>query len=444
MKWWVLIVFAAWVRAVDLDTIPDNTWIKLNISYSYPSGYTGAFYLRFWCDFTWDADSQRILFWEGYGGDHNQMGGSIYANAIYEFKPAAQTVRLLKLSTYWDNPAYNVFNPGSGPVTPHPRHSWGAFRYIPEYKAVYLGSGACGGGADSWICSDLWKYHSPSDTFIKINAAIPDSQLIRPGYGVCYNHFPGSDTLWVFAPDGGTWVQAYVFNLAAETWSRAIDYGTKTYGLSFTAEDPARGQILVWTSEGFYFMERATAKMTRIANQPDTLPASASAGVMAFLPKYGCYFIYSPSSAQAWIMNPADTSWHRVADNNDPGKRIDRYFVYDPLNDVLATFNVDNEYHVFRYKPDGGTGADFRKPPPAGDAMRISPNPFGAASRISVSGLKGPFTVSLYDLSGKRCAFFPFASNHAVLDGRKLAQGVYIVRLAAEGSIFEKRVILIR
>jgi hypothetical protein len=445
MRIWILIVFSACLQAIDLDTIPDNTWLKLNVAYSYPPGYTGAHNLRFWCSFTWDADSERILFWEGYIGSHNQVSGSIYANAVYELKPAAETVRMLKLSTYWDNPGYNVFNPGSGPVTPFPRHTWGSFRYIPEYKSVYLGSGACGGGAGSWICSDFWKYHIPTDSFIKIDAVIQDSALIRPGYAVRYNYFPGSDTLWAFAGDVGSWVQAYAFNLATEVWSSRINYGPRTYGLAFTAEDPSRGQILVWTAQGFFFMDRAMARMERIANQPDTslLSSRGSDGVMAYIPKHDCYFIYDPDSAQVWVMHPADTSWTRVTDNNDPGKRIDMYFAYDPVNDVVATFNVSGEFHVFRYKPDGSSAAGPAVQAAGLPGLFVSPNPAGRTAWISLKEKKAA-EVRIYDLKGRLCGSLRAAANsgRVAWNAAGMPAGVYTAVVLSGSSRYSQKFIL--
>jgi hypothetical protein len=433
------------VLAIDLNSIPDNTWIKLdNITMVFPSGYTGNFNLRYWCNFVWDPDSQRILFFEGYGGSHNQInGGGIYANAIYSFLPANETVRLINVSTYWINTGYSAYVAGSGPETPHPRHTYGGFKYVPKYKNIYMAFGACA-HAPNCDTKDMWKYHIPTDTWTKIAAPWPDNDL--GGYDANFLHLPGSDTLWVFTQNSGTWISLHAFNMADETWSQKIDYGVRTHSSRHGAEDTLRRRMLYLSSTGYHFLEPSTGALTKFADTTDGLPANA---VMTYIPKYDRYFIYSRWDQEIWILNPADTSFELAANNNDPGKRIDRYITYDPLNDVIATFNVDNEYHVFRYKPET---TSVEKVGLVADRVKIlvSPNPFNSTVKIMVRryayGVRRVST-QIYDISGKLVKdFTPYASRITpytfAWNTAALPSGIYILRATVGSRTFTKRIFL--
>lgn len=435
MKLMMFLMLMTVTWAVDLDNIPDNTWIKLDgVTREFPAGYTGDFSRRFWCTFTWDQDSGRILFYEGYNGSHNQAGSSIYANAVYSLTPADEKVCFVNLSTYWDNPTWDTYVTGSGPETPHPRHTYGAFKYVSKYKNIYMAFGACAHTA-SCDATNLWKYHVPTDTWTKITTPLPDAEI--GGYDANFAYLPGSDTLWVFTQNSGTWINLYAFNMADETWTQKINYGVRTYGSRHAAEDTLRRCVLYLSATGYHFLDPAAGSLVKFADTSDGLPANA---VMTYIPKYDRYFIYSSGKKEVWTLNPADTTWTRIASNNDPGKRIDRYIAYDPMNDVVATFNVDGEFYVFRYKPEVSS-ASRPAPQTVMTGFTTSPNPARNTVRITV---KGASSLSVFNCSGKRVADLHHHAGTALWNAGNLPSGVYIVRAEAGGHLLKKAVTVIR
>ncbi|MCZ2250017.1 MAG: hypothetical protein LC111_14760 [Bacteroidia bacterium] len=327
-----------------------NDWVKLtSTKYVYPDGYNGTFSQRSWCNFTWDPDAQQILFYEGYRGDHGQTAGSIYANAVYALTPADQTVRLLNLSN-WTNPSYNEHVQGPGPEMPHPRHTYGGFLYVPSQQSVYLGFGAC---SKSSNCQkqDLWRYSVSSATWTKITAALPDGQI--GGYNTVFGYLPGSEVLWAFSPrtDGSTWLNIYSFDLVASKWSAKVKYGKDVNGLEHVAPDPIGQRFLVATSAAprLAYFDPKEGKLTPFASVPAGFPTDQVA--MTYVSKHKVIFVYSAKSKKVGIMDPATGNYTDIVHPTDPGERMDRYLAYDEANDVVAMFNSQGEYWVFRYVP---------------------------------------------------------------------------------------------
>ena len=213
---------------------PGGDWMKIGaVHYDLPAGFGGQLNLRFWCNFVWDSDQSRILFSEGYLGDHGQSGGSIYANTIYSLTTDDATVHLLHLSETWKNPAYDSFVSSVTPAAePHPRHTYGGFTYASGRRTIYLVSGAC--AHDAATCTlpgaDAWKYDVTAQKWSAL-PAVSDGRF--GGYDGDLQKLPSEDKLWYFSPEtsGSGWINVYSFDLTTEKWSAAIDYGTRINAL---------------------------------------------------------------------------------------------------------------------------------------------------------------------------------------------------------------------
>ena len=80
------------------------------------------------------------------------------------------------------------------------------------------------------------------------------------------------------------------------------------------------------------------------------------------------------------------------------------------------------------------------------------PNPFGAATRVEFALPRaGPARLEVFDLAGRRVRVLADGSHepgrYAIPwdgtdgDGRKLAAGVYVLRLDAAGRVLTRRVV---
>jgi hypothetical protein len=297
-----------------------------------------------------------MLFYEGYLGSHGQAGGTIYANTLYALHVGAKTVELIRLTATWSNPEYDTFVLVDGPPEPHPRHTYGAFGYVPQRDSVYLGFGACAhspstcpGGSPA---DDVWRYEVGTDTWARIEAPLPDAAI--GGYGSVFAFLPGSDDLWAFSPrrDSSNWLNVYRFDMQAEAWSAKSSYGQDVAGLLHAVADPDRNLFWLWTAlEGTAKLRRfdpATEQLEEVTSSPATLP---STGAMAYLTPHRSLLLYSAEADALWLYAPDSDTWTELSSPNDPNERIDHYLAYDPLDDVVVTFNVAGEFWAYRYTP---------------------------------------------------------------------------------------------
>lgn len=333
------------------DPGANNTWVQIpDIKLDLPAGYGGKLDRRFWCSFVWDDDAQRVLFYEGYGGDHGQTGGSIYANTLYSLTPEDQTVHLLHLTESWANPGYNSYTTNGAPVEPHPRHTYAGIHYAAGRKTVYLVSGACAHDVATCTIPDAWKYDLVADSWKPIAGPLPDKSL--GGYGSSLVGLPGEDTLWYFSPrtDGSGWINLYSLDLNTDLWSSKINYGSDVAGLVRAVADPKRHQLLVWTSGANKLLtfNPTTQTMSPVAGVPSDF---LGGGTMTYIPKYDRFFFYQPQTKEIWTYAPSTGTFEVVKHQDDPGKRVDNYLVYDPKLDVVVVFNIDREFWQLRYVP---------------------------------------------------------------------------------------------
>ncbi|MBL8025288.1 MAG: T9SS type A sorting domain-containing protein [Fibrobacteres bacterium] len=418
----LLFAINAAIFSMNLTSLPANTFVKVTpITHEFPNGYTGSFAKRFWCNFTWDNDSGRILFYEGYQGSHNQVGGSIYANAIYSFTPADSKVKMLNLSN-WSNPSYDHHVADSGTASPHPRHTYGGFKYISKFKSIFMGFGAC---AHDVTCTsgDIWQYDLTLKTWTEIGKPLPaDGQIGESTYNSKFGYLEGSDTLWVFAPrrDASGWLNIYSFNLSTHKWSAKLNYGTSVANLVCIAEDNSRKHILMWTSNNgnkFWYFSPITEKITQLPAPPAELKTS---GKIVYVPKHDRYVIYDNS--KVWSLNPVDTTWSEIASSGIPGTRFDDYFAYDVLNDAITMFDINGAYWVYRFTPVSSTSEKTG----VINNLHFSAFPNPAKNIIDFSSNSKNTVYNIYDISGRIIA--TLYGSKCKWDAAGIPAGIYTVK----------------
>jgi hypothetical protein len=428
------------VFPLNLQTLPENTWTPLQNT-AYQIGRSGFYEYRAWCNMKWDADSQRILFWEGLDtGTY-----SIYANALYSLDPAAETVRLLSYSSYWVGNG-NQFTPGAPPETPHPRHCYGAFEYAQKRHALYMGFGACSGSSN---CENthIWKWDPASGAWTEC-APVWTSY----NYDQNFMHFRGSDTLWILGPNSGGWVSLYAFDLAAEALSPSLSYGMASFAAydGMTAVDTLRQTALFSTSAGFYVFTPGTHSLARIAGAPAGISGGVAA--IAYVQKQDLFFIHDWANASDWAYHPANQTWDSLqtvaspSDASGMGQNSrHRNIVYDPVADLLVIHGADG-FKAIRLNP-AAMGFRLLQPKAATSvSLVVSPNPVGSFGRILVSGSDRIGRLSVTGIDGRGVADLTAGARDGAVswDTRSLPAGVYIVKLESASGTACRRVLVMQ
>lgn len=365
----MLLMFASSAVAGEKDAfakLAPNTWTPLGgVAYKFPKEYTGKFNMRFWCNLAWDPDGKRILFYEGYVGSHGHKY-SIYANAMYSLEPAEKTVRLVNLSTHWKSGGGHYrYQATKAPPSPYPRHTWGAFIYVPKYKRVYIGTGAA--GAENGKKADtFWSYDVAKNAWTDVTGKKPGPT----GYQTHFAHFAGSDTLWVFTNRGGSWMNLYAFDMKKQAWAEKQIGRTNGFGASHVAIDAKRKLALVRASfrkpfaSAFAIFDPAKKSLTPLKHPPEISTSSR----MAYIPKHDKFFIHDPGGRKKkgedggkgkdWVYDPADSKFTQVKASNGDTLRMDNYLTYDALNDIVVIYTIKNQFKVFRYVPEKSPAKD--------------------------------------------------------------------------------------
>lgn len=334
----------------DAVKLAPNAWTPLGkVNYDFPAEFTGQFNLRFWNTMSWDRDAERILFWEGYKGSHGQQY-SIYANAIYSLTPADRTVKLINLSTGWKSGGgHYMYQPTSQPASPYPRHTWGAFTYVPKYKRIYIGTGAA--GAAHAKANNYWSYDVTKRTWTDVTGTLPGPT----GFQTHFAHFTDSDTLWVFSKATGGWTCIYAFDMSKQSWAEKHIGKTDAFELSHVAVDRKRGKALVRVSfrkpfeSRFAVFDPAKPELTPIPH-PAQITERAR---MVYIPRHDRYFIHDPASGTDWTCDPATGQFRQIKASPGDKLRMDNYIVYDEANDLVVIYTIEDQFKLFRYVPEG-------------------------------------------------------------------------------------------
>ena len=365
-----------------------NTWTPLGkVTYRFPKEYTGRYNQRFWCNLTWDSDSRRILFYEGYKGSHGHKY-SIYANALYSLRPAEKTVGLVNLSTGWrSGGGWYRYQRTQSPPSPYPRHTWGALIHVPKYKRVYIGPGAAG-AENGKKANTFWSYDIEKDTWTDVTGK-------RPGptnYQTHFAHFGDSDILWIFSSRKGNWTNLYAFDMRKQDWAKEQVGRTRGFSVQHVAVDTKRKRALVRISSrqpfasNFSIFDPGKKTLTPIRH-PKEITRKAR---MAYIPRHDTFFIHDPEGGKDWICNPGKGEFRPIEASNGDKLRMDNYLAYDPVNDIVVIYTISGQFKVFRYVPAKDPAAEKADRQKASvrhlcDLAVSHPRPAGAPKRSDVS-----------------------------------------------------------
>ncbi len=178
---WLLLLVASTASGFDFGSMQANRWYHVTPAYQFGAhGGPGSGYEnRHWSNLRYNSDKETLIF---YGGFRSPVVGNscIYANALYEYFPATDEVRLESLANWFCNTGNGgstspqSFYPIVGlPDTPKPRHTYSQFVYAAS--SVYLMHGSM--GSDQHL-HDFWRYSYLSSSWSKLgdnsDAGLPD------------------------------------------------------------------------------------------------------------------------------------------------------------------------------------------------------------------------------------------------------------------------------
>jgi hypothetical protein len=93
----------------------------------------------------------------------------------------------------------------------------------------------------------------------------------------------------------------------------------------------------------------------------------------------------------------------------------------------------------------------YADPAAAGDGPRIFPSPYrpGTDGSLTLAPVPDGATITVYDLTGQTLARLPVSAGRAQWDGRDgsgrpAGSGVYVVRIAAPGGSWTRKIVLQR
>jgi hypothetical protein len=222
----------------------------------------------------------------------------------------------------------------------------------------------------------MWYYTPATDTWTKCPIEMEENGR----YDFNFIHFPRSDTIWIVVKNIGTWTKLRAFDMATETWSDLLDYGIPTFSKSWDADEDTLRQEALVSSDGdpvrFYIFEPTDHSFTELDNVPSALSGNHA---IVYIPKHDLYFIHDYANGTDWTFHPADRTWQQVQTTDSPADRIDRYIVYDPLNDLIIIDN--NPFHAIRFVP-GTTSVETGKREGVDAGLR-------ASLRLGVYNLRG-------------------------------------------------------
>ena len=404
-----------------LETVfPDYQWTWDNGVYGVtgPGSVIGA-----WGGGAYDTKRDRLILW---GGGHNNYRG----NEIYLFDVAT-----LKWIRYTDPTPHPV---DCGQVnsdgTPNSRHTYGGLEYITHADRFFASGGALncnsgGCGADKTWTFDFdakqWTDRLPTGT--KPPTACEDACAYDPNSKRLYwsdNNYAGN----------GRGVYSYDFD--TNVWTR--HNGTGHYAQTAVV-DPKRKLL--------FFIGAGIVHVYDIGNNNYADQSWTTTGGSSVVGANDPGLAYDPvldrvvawNGGSVYALNPDTKAWTAYNAANAPTPAsVGTYGRWRYVPSVNAFINVnDHQQNVYFYKLTAGTGTGLTSPnrAVADNDIRISPNPFASAARISLGNGRGG-KIQILNLQGKLISTLCNDPGKDILwDASGLAPGIYLLKTAVRGKI---------
>lgn len=368
----VCVLGCAAAHAVDLKSLPPNTWVEVKPQIEQPANADekGTWNNAGWNKLVYDGAGKRVLFYDRWY-DAKHGGYTIYGNCLYAFDPLSAKLTPIKIA-HWQRIKDQHYRTEPLPEnakepSPCDRHVYHAFDYAPELKAVFICNGANQAAANGGVkghdnCANTWRFDFEAHTWTQIASKDHPRNDLEDGMAWC----PDTKSI-VYAGHGKVWI----FDTATGQWRTAKEKLPRTHmGMTVFHDPPRKRMLLVGggmygkmddKGGGFncvYAFDPIAEKITKLNDSP----VPHCRGALAYDGKRDCFFSVanfdSTSGTQAGGMfryDPKLDAWSEVTCANAlPGKKSPDHawmpLCYDAANDCLWGM-VGVNFHVFRYEP---------------------------------------------------------------------------------------------
>jgi hypothetical protein len=432
-----------------LTTMTANKWIAFPTTQmsrvtpdpaAYPGiqGATGIYAIMdAWGGGAFDTRRSRLLIW---GGGHNDYWG----NELYAFD--VDSLKWLRLTDPCPNPNLcGQVNPDGSPNT---RHTYSGLAYISHADRFFAcgGAPACPGGGcginNTWtfdLSTNKWKNMNPSGDIPRTNCED--------------NCAYDSVTKKVYYFDGSGGLYAYDYDV--NSWTKLTDDGRYNYNC---VVDPKR-RLLLSIGHGNVFAYS-------LAGGSLVSQAWTTTGGTDFIAKGAMGLAYDSKTDQivgwhggaVYALNPDTKVWTAYTAANAPvpnsNGTFGRWRYIPKYNAFIIPCRVADNTYFYKLSAGGGNAVEKRDLAARSPTLKASPNPFNAFTEISLAGipLSEKSSLILTDIRGKvlerlaTASMIRGADGQSVyrLDGSKLRNGVYFVRLSGQGKSWSVRLLRTR
>lgn len=344
------------VWALDLANLEPNRWHQVEPRWRYLTGLgNGAYQGRGWGTLRAVPRRGTVVFYEGFGPGR-RGNYCIYANALYEFDPAAERVDMLSIGNWYCQSGGKTVPLPENEVAPTPRdrHTYAQFAYAPTTDRVYLAAGAS--SSSDGHPRDFWSYSLSSRQWEKLGD-IPEG--IPAWDCTCERNLIWSardNRLYFFVGANAV----YAFDLGDKAWKALSTKGTPRAIGSHGAYDARRHRFVFygnnWTSDergsdALVMFDAATATWSN-APVSSPWPPPKSYAALEYNDRHDAYMLHGGRGHNdTWAYLPAQQRWVRIATPKPavPGG-VSTYLAYDNRNDILVSFAGQSMW-VMRWVP---------------------------------------------------------------------------------------------
>jgi len=347
--------------------------------------------------------------------------------------------------------------------------AWAALESVPamnranKKKAVKKGSSLAMGHDRKVYATkgngllDFWQYDPPTRRWTQLENVPPGTKACKDGTSAAAlvtSYADGSDTGFIYLLKGSGTYEFYRYNIETGLWDTSLPpapggASSKPFkGGSSIAYD---GGDLIYCLKGTYNEFFAYSISGRTWVTLETLPRIAPPSAKKTKVKDGSQIAWAGGSVCALKGNNTNEFWQFKCDEQhwelappmpDGTKRVKGGggLVYADVPQMFYALRGNNTLEFWRYYEVPATGIAERPAAVAsrGPELRIAPNPFARAARVSYSLPRaGRFSLRLYNLSGGLVAslaqgYAPAGDHNARLNAEQLARGIYLLRLESE------------
>lgn len=463
-----LLMLLSFAYSFDTKSMITNEWVEIKPTIKFSEGYEiGRPYYqsRSWTRMTYNSQSQKLFFYDGYMNMTFNIPQTIYANTLYEADFETDTIRMVltsnwrrdtvrsltnpdSLITYWYNPD-SVSHP-----KPFDRHTYGCFLYAAHTNSIYIANGASGGNAKR--VQDCWRYSFDESRWIFVDTVRRHLTCCNTEYENHLMHIPGSNKMYQTIRCQNDHICVWELNLDSHTWTKLANLAqsNQLWGAMGTADTKRNryvfyaGRVGGVASNELNVYYPAEHRVQKLVPKSDSVPGGAAYPYFAYDQKNDVYLLHG-SEIGTWVYEPDTDLWKKINT------------VRNPLNNRLMEYHADKNAFVawdasgrsmwlFRYSPD-----NVKAETAAGvnDEIKISalPNPFNPSTKLIIHGFAGmpEIKITIYNIRGEIVRTFTLpSSNHSlktvVFNAEELTAGTYIVRASSGNITVEKKIIFIK